>query len=143
MSFRRFFIPVDGSKNALEACEMAVRLAEMGEEKVILAHCHDAIPDRVQGHPRDELMLDLQKKAEDIFAKCTPIFEKGKIPVETIILFGSQGPTLAEAADEHKCDLIIMGTKGHSNLGNLFLGSVSTAVIHNTQLPVMLVPEKF
>ena len=143
MSFRRFFIPVDGSKNSLEACEMAVRLAEMGEESVILAHCHDMIPDRIQGHSRDELELDLKEEAQRIFDVCMPIFEKAKIPVETLILFGSHGVTLAEAAEEHKCDLIIMGTKGHSNLGNLILGSVSSAVIHNSQIPVMLVPEKF
>ncbi len=143
MSFRRFFIPVDGSKNAIEACEMAARLAETGEEKVILAHCHDMIPDRIQGHPREELKVDLENEAQKIFDACMPIFEKAKIPVETLILFGSHGATLAEAAEEHKCDLIIMGTKGHSNLGNLILGSVSSAVIHNSQIPVMLVPEKF
>ena len=32
MSFRRFFIPVDGSSNSLLACKMAVRLAEIGDE---------------------------------------------------------------------------------------------------------------
>ena len=142
MSFRKFLIPVDGSKNSMQACEMAVKLAEIGEEKVFLAHCFDPIPQRIQGQVRDGLKADLEADADAIFKQCLPLFEKAKIPVQTIVLFGSQGPALASAAEEHQCDLIIMGTKGHGNLGNLLLGSVSSAVIHNSKIPLMLIPEK-
>lgn len=140
MSFRKFFIPVDGSDNSKRACEMAVRLAEIGEERVVLAHCFDPIPQMIQGHTLDNLKKDLEKEAEEIFASCLPMFEENKIPVETLLLFGSQGPTLTGAAEEHGADLIIMGTRGRGNLGSLLLGSVSNAVIHNTTIPVLLVP---
>lgn len=142
MTFRKYFIPVDGSANSALACKMAVCLAEMGEESVILAHCFDAIPARIQGQALETLKDELIKEAEKIFDECRPFFEEADIPCESIILFGSQGIALAEAAEAHKCDLIIMGTKGHSNLGTLVLGSVTNAVVHNSSLPVMLVPFK-
>ena len=141
MSFRRFFIPVDGSSNSLLACKMAVRLAEIGDERVILAHCFETIPQLIQGHAREGLMEGLEEEANNIFKLCRPMFDEAAIPVETVLIFGSQGPTLAEAAEEHRADLIIMGTRGMGNLGTLLLGSVSNAVIHNTTLPVLLVPE--
>lgn len=141
MSFRKFFIPVDGSESAIHACEMAVRLAEVGGETVVLAHCFDPIPQRIQGHPLETLKEDLAEDAEEIFKPCRELFAKAQIPAETIVLFGKQGPSLAEAADYHKCDLIIMGTRGMGSIGTVVLGSVSNAVIHNTNLPVMLIPE--
>ncbi|MEG0946729.1 MAG: universal stress protein, partial [Comamonas sp.] len=38
-----------------------------------------------------------------------------------------------------KFDLIIMGTHGHGSLGKLVMGSVSTKVLANCSVPVMLV----
>ncbi len=142
MSFLKLFIPVDGSDNSKLACQAAVRMAEAGNKKVILAHCHDPIPQRIQGHALEVLEEDLKEEADRIFKECRVYFDQAHIPVETLVLYGSQGPTLAEAADEQGADVIIMGTRGLGNLGSLVLGSVSNAVIHNTNLPVLLVPEK-
>lgn len=142
MAFRKLFIPVDGSDNSKLACQAAVRMAESIQKTVILAHCHDPIPQRIQGHALDTLYEELEAESEHIFQDCRGCFDQAGIPVETLILYGSQGPTLATAADEQNADIIIMGTRGLGNLGSLVLGSVSNAVIHNTNLPVLLVPEK-
>lgn len=142
MSFRILFIPVDGSENSKQACEQAVRLAESGREKAILAHCFDAIPQRIHGPALEELEGELAKEAKQIFAECRHFFDHANIPVETLVLFGSQGETLAEAAVEHNSDIIIMGSSGLGNLGNLVMGSVSNDVIHSTKLPVLIAPKR-
>ena len=46
---------------------------------------------------------------------------------------------LPKIAEEGKFDLIIMGTHGHGSLGKLVMGSVSTQVLANSQVPVLLV----
>ena len=142
MAYRKLFIPVDGSDNSKAACEAAVRMSQSVEKLVILAHCHDPIPQRIQGHALEVLEEDLKEEADRIFDECRVFFDNANIPVKTIVLYGSQGPALAEAAEKEKADIIIMGTRGLGNLGSLVLGSVSNAVIHNTSLPVLLVPEK-
>ena len=142
MSFRKSFIPVNGSENSFHACEMAVRLAELGSETVVLAHCFDPVPLRIQGNALEGLKKGLTEDAEEFFEPCRELFIKAGIPYEEVVLFGKQGPVLAEAADNHNCDLIIMGTRGLGNVGVMVMGSVSNAVIHNTNLPVMLVPEQ-
>lgn len=52
---------------------------------------------------------------------------------------GPAGETIARLAEEGKFDLIIMGTHGHGSLGKLVMGSVSTQVLANCSVPVMLI----
>lgn len=52
---------------------------------------------------------------------------------------GPAGETIAKIAEEGKYDLIIMGTHGHGSLGKLVMGSVSTQVLANCSVPVLLI----
>ena len=52
---------------------------------------------------------------------------------------GPAGETIAKIAENEKYDLIIMGTHGHGALGKLVMGSVSTQVLANCSVPVMLI----
>ena len=52
---------------------------------------------------------------------------------------GPAGEAIAKIAEEGKFDLIIMGTHGHGSLGKLVMGSVSTQVLANCSVPVMLI----
>ncbi|MGN1055308.1 MAG: universal stress protein [Comamonas sp.] len=52
---------------------------------------------------------------------------------------GSAGETIAKIAQDEKFDLIVMGTHGHGSLGKLVMGSVSTQVLANCDVPVMLI----
>ena len=52
---------------------------------------------------------------------------------------GPAGEVIAKIAEEGKFDLIIMGTHGHGSLGKLVMGSVSTQVLANCSVPVMLI----
>lgn len=52
---------------------------------------------------------------------------------------GPAGEVIAKAAEDGKFDLIIMGSHGHGSLGKLVMGSVSTQVLANCEVPVMLI----
>ena len=52
---------------------------------------------------------------------------------------GSAGELIAKTAHAGKFDLVMMGSHGHSALGNLVMGSVATKVIAQCGVPVMLV----
>ncbi len=52
---------------------------------------------------------------------------------------GPAGETIAKFADAGKFDLLIMGSHGHSALGNLVMGSVATQVLARCKVPVLLV----
>ena len=59
--------------------------------------------------------------------------------VQTRHPVGYPPETIASLAEQEKVDLIVMGTHGHTSLGNVILGSVATGVIDRSPCPVLLV----
>ena len=53
--------------------------------------------------------------------------------------FGPVAETLVKHAKGKRCDLIYIGTRGHSELGKAIVGSTAAKVLHISDLPVLLV----
>jgi nucleotide-binding universal stress UspA family protein len=52
------------------------------------------------------------------------------------------GGALIDVALGHQAGLIVVGTRGRSNVTSMLLGSVAHEVVHKSMLPVLVVPEK-
>jgi nucleotide-binding universal stress UspA family protein len=52
---------------------------------------------------------------------------------------GLAGPLIAQWAEEHDTDLIVMGSHGRTSLKNLLFGSVTQTVLASTQVPLLVV----
>jgi nucleotide-binding universal stress UspA family protein len=52
---------------------------------------------------------------------------------------GQPAEVIASLAESEHFDLIVMGTHGHSSIGNVVLGSVATGVLARCRTPVLLV----
>ena len=84
----------------------------------------------------DEYYADESAKVLD---PVTKFLAQSGITVHTRAEIGPAGTTIAKIAEDDKFDLIIMGTHGHGSLGKLVMGSVSTQVLANCSVPVMLI----
>ena len=60
------------------------------------------------------------------------------VPVEAIARWGNPIEEILKAARAMPADLIVMGAKGHSNLGLILLGSVAQGVVQNANRPVLI-----
>jgi len=65
--------------------------------------------------------------------------EHRQVQPARIAKVGPAGETIAKEAADGNYDLVIMGTHGHGALGKLVMGSVSTQVLANCTVPVLLV----
>ena len=68
------------------------------------------------------------RKGVEMLAK-SPLFEGATCHV---VIVG------AETAEEHDIDMLVMGAYGHSRIRHLLVGSTTTTMLRNAQLPVLI-----
>lgn len=136
---KRILLAVDESSHSDRVAERAIAMAGSFEAKVFLVYVH---PKLLQlGQPYDQEVLNKYlEHAEHTVAHHKTHLEKGGIDFEVLILEGDPAEMIDETARVLKCDLIVMGSRGLSNLLGLTLGSVSTKVLHSAKCMVLIVP---
>jgi nucleotide-binding universal stress UspA family protein len=65
------------------------------------------------------------------------------VNVEIRSLEGPASKVLHDEAAAEEIDLVVVGSRGHNAMTNLVLGSVSHALSHHTQKPLVIVPHDF
>ena len=61
------------------------------------------------------------------------------LTVETVVREGYPATAIEEEARTRHADLVVIGTKGHSGLKHLLLGSVAERVVQKAPCPVLAV----
>jgi nucleotide-binding universal stress UspA family protein len=79
------------------------------------------------------------EESEKVTAPVVKFLKRHGIDPKVIHKVGTPGDLIAKAADAGKFDLLMMGSHGHSALGNLVMGSVATQVLAHCKTPVLLV----
>ncbi|WP_419780125.1 universal stress protein [Maridesulfovibrio sp.] len=139
MIFSKILIPVDDSKHSAQALKYATSLAEMSGAKLIVLHCHRPVPTGL-GEPNFQKAIDnATRESYAVLEKQTANIKDKNINYEEKIIGGSTAKSIKTVAETEGCDLIIMGSKGKSDLEGLVVGSVTHKVLHTAQCPVLVV----
>ena len=111
-----------------------------GSHQYTVLHAVPAVPPRAAAALDKELLKGYYNdEAEKVLKTLRTFFAKQRIPAEFLYKVGPAADVIASAADKGKFDLLIMGSHGHSTLGNLVMGSVATKVMAHCGVPVLLV----
>lgn len=132
-------LPVDGSPHADRAAEYAAELARLMEGRILLLHCHRQFP-KVIGEPY--LQSIISSTLDEAQACLKPYGDRLRqhgLAVEERLVEGPAGGAIVQVAEIDKCDLIVMGTRGRSDLKGLVLGSVTHRVLQTAPCPVVVV----
>lgn len=141
----QILLAVDGSKNSLDAVNSLIRHVDWYREPptVHLTYVHLPVPKvggiAGGGPSKTTLANYYREEGEQALAKARKLLDKAGIPHEDAILVGPIAETIVKHADNEKCELICMGTRGLGGVANLVMGSVATKVLHNASIPVLLV----
>ena len=137
---KRILMPIDESLRSRRVVERAVEMAETFHAKIILLHVRQKVPD-ILGEPYYQNVLNkLIERAEQVTAPLKTLLEESGVDHEELILVGDPAQAIIDAAEDEKCDLIVMGTRGLSDLKGMALGSVSHKVLHGADCMILLVP---
>ena len=137
--FNRIIVPVDGSDASKKAAEKAYTLANKTGLNVTLMHVvqvpSSAIP--TWSHPKPEWTEVVKKEGEKILNEIKEAGEKKGVKIESKLIEGIPDDEIIK--EGKKEDLIIMGSKGHSTVGRILIGSISEKVLHHADSTVMIV----
>ena len=145
--FKHIVVAVDASPSSDNAVDMAIGLAKAhGAELSFMHDIRDmqlpesvlrmAEVEHIQGARSDVLRFVGEKilKSAETKAKSAGLMEtKSKVAV------GDPASEIADYAKNHEADLIVIGTRGQSELKGMFLGSVSRKVSNLANVNVLIV----
>ena len=77
--------------------------------------------------------------AQKVLSPVHQFLELHKVDAQCESKVGHIAEAIAEAADNGNYDLLIMGTRGHSALSKLVMGSIATQVLAQSKVPVLLI----
>jgi nucleotide-binding universal stress UspA family protein len=138
--FKSIVCATDGSEHAGRALTVAKSLASEQGAKLTLVHVVQRIASgRGKGLTwyanEEQVVAAVNKLAaelaeEGLNASAKILDDRGIQPAHDI----------ADAAKEAGADLIVIGTRGHSAISGLLLGSVTQRLLHLAACPVLAVP---
>ncbi|MFN9772594.1 MAG: universal stress protein [Burkholderiales bacterium] len=139
----KILVAIDGSKNALRALKHAIKLAARLSEpsELLLVNAHDDIALRgaSQFVGKDAVRSYLDDLSRGELADAIKAVEKAKVKYEAKMLRGQVAQSIAKAAADADCELIVLGSKGRSAIKDLLIGSVAQRVASLSDVPVTLV----
>ncbi len=138
--FDNILLAVDGSDHSMRAAQYAGELARAlhsGMVRIVVAF--EPIPDYL-GEPNRQQAIDARlEKANAILQNAQQRVGKTSGEVHTELIEGSPAEAIISVARTRATAVIIMGSRGLSNMAELVLGSTSHNVVSHAPCPVLIV----
>jgi nucleotide-binding universal stress UspA family protein len=139
--FKKIVWATDGSEASDRCVSLVKTLAAESGGEVLVVHCEElTLPGKGGGafpvHANED---ELQAKIQAQVAQLSRHEAPARL-VKTRARVGGAAQAIAEAAKNERADLIVVGTRGHTPIGGLLLGSVTQRLLHIVPCPVLAVP---
>lgn len=150
-TYERMLVPTDGSKGMESTVEHALELAQRFDAQVDVLYIVDtdavayglgvAHLDRLEAG-RFEGMGEVTARARTAVDAVADRAEARGVNVITAIGAGRPARVIANYAEEHPIDLIVMGSHGRSGVRRLIQGSITERVARTVRVPVLVVDRR-
>ncbi|MFD2248203.1 universal stress protein [Pontibacter ruber] len=156
----RILLPVDLSESTTNACQYALSLAAaVPDAHILLMHCFqdylaDADPDTpsTAGLSPSDVVTErvLHRNEAEAQQQFDALYESllsrtrstaGHVHLDRTFIHGLPEDRIPEQIERFHPNLVIMGTKGESNLARSFFGTVTTKLVQDIRVPVLTVPQ--
>jgi nucleotide-binding universal stress UspA family protein len=137
---RTVLVAVDGSAQSHRVVKKGLKMAVCFSAKIILLHVRQKVSDLLGEPYYEQVLFKYIRQAEEAVEPLKKMVKDAGVRHEVLILEGDPAEAIITAAEDEKCDLIVMGTRGLSNLKSIALGSVSHKVLQSSECMVLIVP---
>ena len=142
--YDRILLSTDGTVASEQAAAHALDLAAaldavlhvlyVVDEDVVTAYSGDEYVDEAEGPEHG-----LEELGEETLSELRRQASETDVDIQTAILHGQPAETIVEYADDHKVDVLVLGTKRRPEEYRALLGSVTDRVLRLTTWPATVV----
>jgi nucleotide-binding universal stress UspA family protein len=145
--YTHILVPTDGSELSINAAHHAVELAKLCKARmtaIMVTHSfrqmqQDGFIMPTSNTVRERWEEQMAERAKKVLDGICADAEKSGVKCEALHVFGDAPyEAIIDAANNHGCDMIAMGSHGHGGVKQLFVGSETTRVLSHTKIPVMV-----
>lgn len=142
---KKILVAVDFSDASVAAVGHALQLAQAFDAKLIVLHILHDPADRPGFYSSKKAGKKVFRNMEEAAGRMMKEFVDKHLAkakkAEARIVPGIPGDEIVRQADKEKVDLVVVGTRGHSGVQRLLLGSVADRVIRGCRCPVLSVTD--
>ncbi|MBU1100289.1 MAG: universal stress protein [Bacteroidetes bacterium] len=140
----KILVPVDFSKNTQTILDEALKIALKLNAKLCLLHVADSVPEFLgmehgPQSPRDTL-LRKHEESKKALLEIVDTLKNQDCGVESKWTTGPIIEMVLKEAKILKADMIVVGSHGHGAMYQILVGSVSEGILHQSDVPVLVVP---
>ena len=138
--FSRILVGVDGSECARRAFDAAVAMARTSNASLVVLCVVQ--PPMIIGQRKEiaaRFIRILEREGKMILADYAEEADKKGVKAETRLAKGHPAKIILYTARAEHADLIVVGSRGRGGVKGMLLGSVSSAVVQNSKVPVLVV----
>jgi nucleotide-binding universal stress UspA family protein len=133
-------IATDGSESAEQAVVAGARVARTLGTNAVLVYVRPAIGPLGEPYYQEKLTEQMTYARASLDRGQTLVGQEG-CEADAEILEGTAAEQIIELARARNAPLIVVGSRGLGAVAGALLGSVSSAIIHRADRPVLVVPK--
>ena len=137
--FKEILVPLDGSLNSRRGLNEAISLARQSNASITGIYVEQSFPPKLARILRS-YRTNVAKKAQKIMSHAKMSTGRHGIAFnEKIATSTDVVKTISGFAKSKKFNIIVMGSRGEGSPRAEYLGSVANGVLHESNLPVLIV----
>ncbi|NJN19399.1 MAG: universal stress protein [Oscillochloris sp.] len=136
---KRILLATDGSPVVERIILYAGHLARLEQAEVIVLHAYQPLASYSSYTGYDQLVDQHRSVAQALVDEVVNELREDGVTARGELRNGHPAEAIINAAADHDIDLIVIGTRGSSNLSDI-LGSVSAQVLRFARCPVLEIP---
>jgi nucleotide-binding universal stress UspA family protein len=149
MCLKKILVPIDGSSYSMRAIKFAIEVAKLQNAQILCVHVISKLPHgygyavpAIAGPIIEQYFENIKNQSQSWFNQIIKMAEDSGINnVKTDILVNVLSITdaIINYATDNSVDLIVIGTKGNTDIDRFLVGSIANNVVKHAHCPVIVV----
>ncbi len=139
-AYKKLLVAFDGSGSSRNALVQAFSLAQREKAWIKVLAVVPSYDGDIDLSGVGDIEAVLKGPGEKLVAEARRMADEARVNVLTGVGQGEVYEKIVEVAGDERCGLIVMGRRGHHDIGRMVIGSVTARVIAHSTMDVLVFP---